>query len=88
MIPALLCLPILLAVLWYAVKPRRRANDRPQTPVERLAQWDRRMGVYRAEERLRAHRAMIDFDARASVQPKFTPKLPKDNVVQLRRVAK
>lgn len=87
MIPALLCLSILAAVLWYTAKPRRRANDRQPTPVERLAQWDLRMGAYRAEERIRQHRAMIDFDHRAAVQPKVTPKLPKDNVVQLRRKA-
>lgn len=88
MIPALLCLSILVAVLWYTAKPRRRANDRVPTPAERIALWEIRAGQERARVRMRQEAIDQAFDHRASVQPKVTPKLPKDNVVQLRRAAK
>lgn len=69
---------LLFAVLIYTIKATRTTapNDRQPSPVDRVAAWERKMGEWRAEQRLRQYRAQIAFDERASVQPKITPRLP------------
>lgn len=49
----------------------------PPTEEERLAQWERRLGEWRAQQRLRAARVARDFDARAGVRLYFSPRLPQ-----------
>lgn len=57
--------------------PTTRGHDvRQPTKDERLANWELRRGRHRAEQRLRECRVDQAFDARASVQPKITPRLP------------
>lgn len=79
MITALLAMLLIASALaWTALSTHRRPSpsDRQPSNVERIAQWERRMGEWRAAERLRQHSAAQAFDARASVQPYITPRLP------------
>jgi hypothetical protein len=46
------------------------------------------MGREKAAQAIRLEGVMQAFDYRAVVQPKVSPRLPKDNVVQIRRVGK
>lgn len=55
------------------------------TNGERLAQYERRLGEHRAQQRLRDERMAQAIDARAIVRPVVTPKLPADNVVNIRK---
>lgn len=70
---------LLFSVLIYTVKATRAVtpNYRQPSPVDRVAAWERKMGEWRAEQRLRQHRALVAFDERATVQPKITPRLPQ-----------
>lgn len=77
MIPAIIAAACVAAVLYCAVKARIVVNDRPPSPVDRLAAWEIKMGQHRAQERLRQHSSRLAFDSRATVQPKVTPKLPR-----------
>jgi hypothetical protein len=94
----LACLAILAAVLGWTIKYSRATSvdlrkemlrdDRQPYPVERLTDWELRLGRYLAQEQLRAsehraerrmasYRAAVAFDERATVQPLVRPKLPK-----------
>ena len=65
------------AILFVAFTSRRRiVNDHQPSEAERLAQYERRRGEYLAAERLRHARVAQAIDARATVQPKVTPRLP------------
>lgn len=55
---------------------QRIVDDHQPSDVERLAAYERRRGEYLAAERLRHARVAQAIDARASVQPKVTPRLP------------
>lgn len=56
---------------------RKRFVDFTQIDkVDRLASWELRRGRYLASERLRHARIAQAIDARATVQPKVTPRLP------------
>lgn len=57
--------------------PNPWAQCQPPREEERLAQWERRLGEHRAQQRLRAARVAKDFDARAGVRPYFAPRLPQ-----------
>ncbi len=79
MIAPVLALIAVAAVLVLSAASTGRAVSRfprPLSDADRLAQWELRRGAWRASERLRQHRAQAAFDARASVQPKITPRLP------------
>lgn len=67
----------LAALIWIERHTRRRfVDDRQPWPEERLAQWERRRADYMAAERLRHARIAQAIDARATVQPKVSPRLP------------
>lgn len=55
---------------------RRIVDDHQPTVAERLAAYERRRGEFLAAERLRHARIAQAIDARATVQPKVTPRLP------------
>lgn len=79
MMTTALALVLVLAVLvWTATRSTRRTTTgmRPPSDAERLAEWERRRGEWRAAERLRQHRVQTAFDARASVHPVTRPRLP------------
>lgn len=69
--------------------PSRWRGCHAPSQYERLAEYERRLGEYKAQVWLRNERVAQAFDARTSqsVRPKFTPMLPDGNVVQFRRKA-
>jgi len=76
---------MLKRLLTFLFPPSRWTGCDPPTRAQRLANYELRLGQHRAEQRMRAERVDQLFDERASVQPKVTPKLPRDNVVAIRR---
>lgn len=56
--------------------PKKMQGCRPPLDAERLAQWEIRMGQFRARERLRKARVHADMDARAVIQRKGKLPLP------------
>jgi hypothetical protein len=69
--------------------PSRWSGCHQPTDYERLAAYERRLGEHKAAQWLRNERVAQAFDARTSesVRPKFTPKLPDENVLPFRRKA-
>jgi len=73
------------AVWKFLFPPSKWARCQPMTEAERLALYELRMGQHKAEQRMRAARVSQVIDNRATVRPAIKPKLPSDNVIQLRR---
>lgn len=71
----------LLAIWRFLFPPSRWAKCKPQTPAERLAQWEVRRGQDRAEQRLREARMAQAFDYRSTLNLAIKPKLPADRKV-------
>ena len=71
----------------FLLHPTKMAEYTPPTDYERLASYERRLGEYKAQQWLRNGRIAQVFDARTAekVRQPFYPRLPQDNVVQLRR---
>lgn len=66
------------AIVFVTFTSRRRiVNDHQPSEAERLAQYERRRGEFLAAERLRHARVAQAIDARATVQPKVTSRLPQ-----------
>lgn len=82
-----LLIVISMGFLALAAWPRRprSAGTRVPTPAERAAQWEVRLGQHRAEQRLAAEARAQAFDARHIVRPVVSPRLPADNVIQIRK---
>jgi hypothetical protein len=74
--------------LWrFLFPPSRWQGCHAPTAYERLADYERRLGEHKAAQWIRNERIAQVFDSRTSesVRRKFTPKLPSDNVVSIRR---
>jgi len=56
--------------------PRPWAGCTPPAAAERLAEWERRRGEHRAQQRLREARVAQAFDELAGVRPAISPRLP------------
>lgn len=71
-------------LLRFLFPPSRWSGCHAPTDYERLAAYEKRLGEYKAAQWLRNERIAQTFDARTSqsVRPKFTPKLPNDNVLK------
>lgn len=65
--------------------PSRWRQCKAPTNAERLAQFKRRMGEHNAQQCLLAESRAQAFDARAIVRPVVNPKLPSDNIIQIRK---
>lgn len=78
----------MLARIWKLLFPPSRWNRcQPMTEHERLAMYEIRVGQHRADQRMRAARVAqtIDEYTSSTVRPYIAPKLPVENVVQIRR---
>ena len=78
---------LLIKLLHVFFPPSRWNKCGEPTPWGRAARYERKLGEYRAEQVLK--KAMLDqrIDAFTStrVRPATNPKLPKDNVVSIKR---
>ncbi len=74
--------------LWrFLFPPSRWQGCHAPTDYERLADYERRLGEHKAAQWMRNERIAQVFDARTAegVRQPFTPKLPSDNVVSIRK---
>lgn len=76
---------IVKRILRFLFPPSRWQGCHRPSDAQRLAAYEVRMGEHRAQQRLRAERIAQQLDAVAIVRTKVTPRLPADNVVQIRR---
>jgi hypothetical protein len=78
----------MIAILRKLFFPKSRWHQcQPMTEYERLASYEIRVGQHKAQERMRAARVAqtIDEYTSSTVRPYIAPKLPVENVVQIRR---
>lgn len=71
---------IVIGFVLFITRPSKTENRAPRVPsaAERCAEWERRRGEHRAQQRLRDECRLHRFDALAAarVRPAFRPRLP------------
>jgi hypothetical protein len=76
---------VIVKFIRWLFPPSRWSRCHEPMPWERLANYERRLGEFKAMQRMQDAERQQRFDAKAIVRPSIKPKLPTDNVVSIKR---